>query len=88
MNVSQQEQIPGKNFITLTFNKEEIETMDTAYFEYLIMGFWNEVKDCVSKEEFIALTTAMAVRKVRVAGLEPDRKKIKAIINGVIGAEN
>lgn len=84
----EQQQIPGKNFITLTFNKKEIETMDKAYFEYLIEGFWNEIKDTVTKEEFRAVTTALAVRKIEKVNLEPNKEKIKAIINGVIGAEN
>jgi hypothetical protein len=69
---------------SLKYNQKEIEEMSPEYFQYIVKCFWEEVKGTVTKEEFIALGTALAVRKVKENNLTPSKEKIKDLISSAM----
>lgn len=78
-----QENQPALNLF-LRFNEQEIREMTPEYFEYIIEAFWNEVKDVVTQDEFVALGTALAVRKIKKTGNLANTISIRKRIRNVI----
>lgn len=80
------QQINFNKLPKLKYNSQEIENMTYEYFEYLVLSFWNETKQIVSEEEFVAMATAIAIRQAKLNNVEDIcinkvRQVIREIIN-------
>lgn len=79
-----QEEQKNKVSFSLKFNDKEIEEMTPEHFKHIIKAFYDQVKDVVEPEEFVALGTALAVRKIKKIGREANRIEIKKRIREAI----
>jgi len=68
----------------INYNQKEIESMTPQDFKLIVSSFWDQVSDTITKEEFVALSTALAVRKVRKNGLVPRIDVIRNLIREAI----
>lgn len=82
------QQINFQRLPRIKYNSEEITNMTYEYFEYLVLAFWYETKSIVSKEEFVALATNIAMRQVKLNNVEDICiNKVREVIRGIINEE-
>ena len=82
------QQINFNKLPKLTYNSEEITSMTYEYFEHLVLSFWNETNQIVSKEEFVALATNIAMRQAKANNVEDICiNKVRQVIRRIINEE-
>jgi hypothetical protein len=82
------QQINFNKLPKLKYNQQEITNMTYEYFQYLVLSFWNETKQIVSEEEFVAMATAIAMRQAKVNNVEEICiNKVRQVIREIINEE-